>query len=133
MTRDTRLSGVGAEIVGALQGFLEALEGGGDLSQRYTIRTVELELKPREYGAAEVRKIRDQLGLSQPLFARFLGVSTQTVRAWEQGTKSPSGMACRFLDEISLSPEHWRERLKTIVRVRGKEKANGRNRHGCTL
>ena len=34
-------------------------------------------------------RVRDLLGMSQVLFARFLGVDANTVRSWEQGTRPP--------------------------------------------
>ena len=38
----------------------------------------------------EVESVRRMLGLSQALFAQFLGVSLHAVRAWENGGKTPS-------------------------------------------
>jgi len=35
--------------------------------------------------------------MSQALFARWLGVSPATVKAWEQGANSPKGPALRLL------------------------------------
>ncbi len=74
------------------------------LSEKFTVRKIRLNLEPTSYNPATVRKTRDVLKLSQPLFAKFLGVSVQTVRAWEQGNKIPSDMACQFLDEINANP-----------------------------
>jgi putative transcriptional regulator len=131
MRSDARLTRSDAEILGALEGFLQALKEGGDLGKRFTVRTVELELKPRSYGKEEVRQTRELLGLSQPLFARFLGVSVQTVRAWEQGQKPPSRMACRFLDEIVRAPDHWRDRLKEMIQVKRQGEPRNRDRKSC--
>ena len=94
MNNKERLTPAGAEIVEALTEFYEALKQGPEaVTRRFTVRTVELDLKPRTYTAAEVKNVRDLLGLSQPLFARFLGVSVQAVQAWENGGKTPSEMA----------------------------------------
>jgi DNA-binding transcriptional regulator YiaG len=49
--------------------------------------------------------------MSQVMFARFLGVDANTVRSWEQGTRPPSPIARRFMDEIEGDPEHWRQRI----------------------
>ena len=51
---------------------------------------------------AEVREIRESLGLSQPVFADCLGTSLDGP-ILEQGQKPPSPMARRFLGLISLS------------------------------
>jgi putative transcriptional regulator len=116
MTKDERLTPVGAEIVEALTEFYGTLKQGPDaVAKRFTVRTVELDLKPCAYTDREVKKARDLLGLSQPLFARFLGVSVKAVRAWENGGKRPSDMACRFLDEIALNPDYWRERIRQLM------------------
>ena len=42
MKKDARLSAAGAEIVAALNGFLDTLQEGGDIAKRFTVRTVEL-------------------------------------------------------------------------------------------
>ena len=45
------------------------------------------------------------------MFGQFLGVDVKTVRSWEQGLRVPSGLACRFLEEIQVDLDHWRARL----------------------
>jgi putative transcriptional regulator len=124
MSKHERLTPAGAEIVEALTEFYEVLKRGPEaVAKRFTVRTVELDLTPRPYTGEEVKRVRDLLGLSQPLFARFLGVSVKAVRAWENGGKKPSDMACRFLDEIALKPDYWRERVNqlVVVRTRGRD------------
>ncbi len=115
MKKNPQLSQAGAEIVEALTGFLDAVQGGGDIADRFTVRTVKLDLKPRIYTGNEVKQTREILDVSQALFARFLGVSVKTVRAWEQETRPLSGMASRFLDEIATSPDHWKGRLRELM------------------
>ncbi|MCA1669556.1 MAG: helix-turn-helix domain-containing protein [Thermomicrobia bacterium] len=58
---------------------------------------------PPVYDAPRVRAVRQRLALSQEMFARALNVSDQTVRAWEQGTRPPSGSSLRLLE---LAEEH---------------------------
>lgn len=45
----------------------------------------------------EIRRIREGVRVSQPVFARYLNTSESTVQKWEAGTKRPSGMALRLL------------------------------------
>ncbi len=71
--------------------------------------------KPGPYGPEQVKETRRLLNASQALFAKFLGVSASTVRAWEHGTNVPSALACRFMDEIRREPERWVERLRSAV------------------
>lgn len=70
-----------------------------------TLRDLDaLCLPPRpDYGGAEVRRIRAAAGMSQPVFARLLGVDKSAVAQWERGAKRPSGPAARLLEV--LDPE----------------------------
>ena len=83
--------------------------------QRLTCRQVKLNLEPTSYSPQLVKSTRKTLGISQPLFARFLGVSAKTVRSWEQGVNIPSNMACRFMDEIRRAPSHWAARVREVA------------------
>jgi putative transcriptional regulator len=105
----------GAKIVAALERFRDTIEAGTPIERSYTIRRVKLDLPPRTFGPDEIKSIRAMIGVSQPLFGQFLGVDVKTVRSWEQGRRTPSGMACRFLEEIQASPEHWRSRLTAVL------------------
>ena len=106
---------VAGRIVSRLTAFTKALESDAVVSDKFTVRTIRLNLQPTSYDPAAVRKTRDLLKLSQPLFAKFLGVAVQTVRAWEQGDNIPSDMACRFLDEINRDPAYWQRRLQSAA------------------
>ncbi len=113
--RTPTFSAAGAEIIGALTEFRDALRAKVPLDQKFTVRTVELDLRPHAYGAEDVKRTRRILNVSQALFARFLGVDVKTVRSWEQGLKQPSPIACRFMDEIASTPAHWHERLRQMI------------------
>jgi len=43
-------------------------------------------VEAREYRGRQIRRIRGDLRLSQPVFAKLLKVSPETVKAWEQGS-----------------------------------------------
>ena len=45
----------------------------------------------------QIKQIREQAHVSQPVFARYLNTSESTVQKWEAGTKRPSGMALKLL------------------------------------
>ncbi len=53
--------------------------------------------KPPEIDAEDIKQIREQNHVSQPVFARYLNTSESTVQKWEAGTKRPSGMALKLL------------------------------------
>lgn len=82
------------------------------LRRHFTVRQIKLDLKPKAYVARDVKLVRKKLGASQAVFAQLLGVSTNTVRAWEQGVNPPTRMASRFMDEIRLHPNYWLGRLR---------------------
>lgn len=106
---------VGSRIVRGLTQVRDTLQAGQNLEERFTVRTIALELRPRPYDAAAVRAVRGALGTSQAVFGQILGVGPNTIAAWEQGVRVPSPMACRFLDEIRRDLDAWRSRLRAAA------------------
>src|SRR3954466_15634024 len=105
------LSPAGAKIVGAFEEAIEAMRSGEPREGRLTVRTYRAEFTPRPYGPDDARRVRGLLGMSQAVFARFLGVDANTVRSWEQGQRAPSAIARRFMGEVEADPEYWRRRI----------------------
>jgi putative transcriptional regulator len=105
---------VGNRITSRLKNFVESVERGDDVLQRFTCRTIRLQLEPQEYNPGLVKQTREILGASQAIFAQFLGVSASAVQDWEQGEKPPKGSACRLMDEIRRDPEYWLKRLREL-------------------
>ena len=61
-------------------------------------------LPPRpDYSGPEVKRIRAATRMSQPVFARLLGVEKSAVAQWERGAKPPSGPALRLLEVLDPS------------------------------
>ena len=56
------------------------------------------------FSAEEIRKIRMDTGMTQVLFAKYMGVSVKTVEAWESGRNHPEGTACRLLSMTRQDP-----------------------------
>jgi putative transcriptional regulator len=106
---------VGQRIVEQLRTFVEVLESGEDISKRFTCRTIRLNLSIKPYTPKLVKQTRETLGVSQAIFAQFLGVSASAVQDWEQGAKHPQGSARRLMDEIRGNPEYWRRRLRELA------------------
>jgi len=52
------------------------------------------------YQSSDIKRIREELNLSQRTFADVLGVSIKSVEAWEAGKIEPSGSAQRILSII---------------------------------
>ena len=109
---------IGEEIIDGLGKFAQALKRGDDITARFTCRKVVLDIVPSAYPPKRVRRVRAALGLSQALFAQFLGVSVASVQAWEQGVKAPAKVACRFMDEIVRDPALWQQRVRDCMTPR---------------
>ena len=66
----------------------------GEIIGRKTI----YEIQPvKKYNNMQIKKIRTSVGMTQNLFANYMGVSSKTVEAWEKGTNHPTGTACRLI------------------------------------
>jgi len=44
----------------------------------------------------EIKELRENLNVSQPVFARYLNTSVSTVQKWESGVKRPGGLALKL-------------------------------------
>ncbi|MDZ4819334.1 MAG: helix-turn-helix domain-containing protein [Planctomycetota bacterium] len=120
------MSKFGQELVDGLREFSQALRDikSGKKLEKLDGNLHDMAIKTRNYDPKLVKNTRDMLGVSQSLFAKFLGVSTSTVAAWEQGSNAPSDMACRFMDEIREEPAYWIARIqRTITAKKKKETA----------
>ena len=52
----------------------------------------------------DVYAIRRRMGLSQETFSRRIGISTGTLRNWEQGRRAPEGPARVLLAMLARNP-----------------------------
>ena len=55
----------------------------------------------RAFGASDIKRLRESLKFSQPVFALHLHTSVSTVRKWEQGETHPVGPALKLLNVIA--------------------------------
>ena len=55
---------------------------------------------PPQMEPERIKRIREKLRVSQPVFARYLNTSESTIEKWEAGAKKPSGMALKLLDIV---------------------------------
>lgn len=77
------------------QGLEEAIDYEKGLSDA-RIKTYMI-LPVKEYSGAEIRDIRKKSGMTQSVFASYMGVSKKTVEAWEGGRTHPTGPVFRLL------------------------------------
>ena len=102
---------VGQKLIKGLKEVLEFEQG------RKTLNVSEIELppKPPEWNDKQIIRLRkDVLGVSQPVFASYLGVSLAALRSWEQGLKRPSSTARRLLQVLSKDPDRFIRLIKDI-------------------
>ncbi len=85
------------------QGLEEAIayeKGAGEANvETYMILPV------KEYSSKEIRAIRKKAGMTQSVFASYMGVSIKTVEAWEGGRTHPTGPVFRLLEILATSDE----------------------------
>ena len=53
-----------------------------------------------DFQPGEIKALRDQLNVSQPVFARYLNTSVSTVQKWESGAKRPGRLALKLLNIV---------------------------------
>lgn len=58
----------------------------------------------------DVKKIREQTGLSQSAFSALIHISVRTLQNWEQGRRTPNGPALALLT-LKKDPKHAIEAL----------------------
>jgi putative transcriptional regulator len=92
---------VEADVLAAAHELATALHRVGAMTEADMRDMDRLCLSPRpDYSSAEVKRIRAATRMSQPVFARLLGVDKSAVAQWERGAKRPSGPALRLLEVL---------------------------------
>ncbi|WMW03583.1 helix-turn-helix domain-containing protein [Pseudomonas entomophila] len=90
------------KLIESLRDDLSALEQAGAVG-KITLRDFEA-LCPapvRAFSAEDIKRLREALNFSQPVFALHLHTSASTVRKWEQGETRPAGPALKLLNLIA--------------------------------
>lgn len=91
-----------SKIIESLRDDLAALHATGVIT-KVTMREFEA-ICPRpvrEFSAADIKRLRESLKFSQPVFAHHLHTTASTVRKWEQGETRPAGPALKLLNVIA--------------------------------
>lgn len=91
-----------SKIIESLRDDLLALHGMGALD-KVTMREFDAicPAPVRDLSAVEIRRLRERLKFSQPVFAHHLHTTASTVRKWEQGETRPAGPALKLLNVIA--------------------------------
>lgn len=97
-----RKTGVGQELIAGMTAAVAHARGERKL--RETL--VEIPQPARRWRRGQIARLRkERFHASQPQFASILSVKVATVRAWEQGLKTPSGAASRLLELAEIEPQ----------------------------
>ncbi|HRQ63839.1 MAG TPA: DNA-binding transcriptional regulator [Xanthomonadaceae bacterium] len=90
------------KIIESLRDDLAALHEAGAIS-KVTMRGFDAICPPpvRAFDAKDIKRLREKLKFSQPMFAHHLHTTASTVRKWEQGETRPSGPALKLLNVIA--------------------------------
>ena len=73
------------------------------LIDKKTMRSFDAQClqEPALIEPAQIVQLRQSVHLSQPVFAKYLGVTKSTMAKWESGEKKPSGPSRRLLEVVS--------------------------------
>lgn len=55
----------------------------------------------KAFKPSDIKRLREKLHFSQPVFAVYLHTTASTIRKWEQGETSPTGPALKLLNVIA--------------------------------
>jgi putative transcriptional regulator len=91
-----------SKIIESLRGDLALLYKAGVID-KITMREFDAicPAPVRAFTAEDIKRLRENLKFSQPVFAHHLHTSASTVRKWEQGESHPSGPALKLLNVIA--------------------------------
>ena len=90
-----------SDALSAIHASATALQKVGALDQT-TMRQFDASCLavPTTLAPGQIKNIREQAHVSQPVFARYRNTSESTVQKWESGSKQPSGMALKLLAAV---------------------------------
>ncbi len=91
-----------SKIIESLRDDMTALHKAGAIN-KVTMREFNTicPLPVREFSADDIKRLREALHFSQPVFAHHLHTTASTIRKWEQGDTRPSGPALKLLNILA--------------------------------
>ncbi len=93
---------LGQTLIAGLKEVVEYEQG----KKHLRAKTIEVPGPAKHWKKEQIAHVRkDIYQVSQPVFASFLSVTPSTVKAWEQGLKTPSGAASRLLELAAMDPQ----------------------------
>lgn len=98
------MSEAGKRLIESAQQALDFVEGAADVSEYRVFIPEEI----------NVKRIRENLSMSQSEFAAYFGFSVRTLQEWEQGRSVPRGVAKNFLILLQRDPDMVRRVLMDL-------------------
>lgn len=87
-----------SDVHAAIHETAEGMLGAGLIDKRTMREFDEASLTPmHEFNPREIRALREREEVSQTVFARYLGVTKNSISQWERGEKKPAGAALKLL------------------------------------
>lgn len=101
MSNKGKLTDAGKRLLAGLEEVADIVEGKAEPAAVHEVHV----------GDIDVGQIRAATGLTQMRFAKSIGVSTHTLRNWEQGRRKPEGPAQVLLALVEKNPKLIQEML----------------------
>lgn len=90
-----------SELAAAIHETATALYDAGGIDKQTLREFDESCLTPiQEFSAAEIKALRQREAVSQTVFARYIGVTKDSISQWERGEKRPAGPSLKLLTLI---------------------------------
>ena len=67
-------------------------------------------MSKHKWTGAEVKALRDRLGMTQDEFAHRIGTSVSVISRWECGKRTPTGLYARALDALAAEGKSGRKK-----------------------
>lgn len=77
------------------------------------LKELGIEIPDVEMDAKDIQEIRENIKLSQSVFAKVLNVSSSSVRQWEQGKRTPTGSTKVLLELLKKNPNILNYRIES--------------------
>ncbi len=68
------------------------------------LNSLDIQIPKIHLSTHQIKGIREQLKLSQTVFAKLLNVSPSSIRQWEQGKRHPTGSTQVLLELLKKTP-----------------------------
>lgn len=107
MTKRNEIEFNAEDLVKSVEDLASHATGKVKLTLRSSIVTLPPRIEP--FKAGEIVALREQLAVSQGVFARLLNVPKVTEISWEKGRRKPTGAALRLLDLVRKRPHILRD------------------------